>query len=819
MIRLRSLTRDPRFALTAVCILAPAAAVAGLLVDVASLAVWKPPVGDATRLVYVDQVDHGLALGITREAVSVLQDRRDIFETLAYTSRDRGRSPSTGSRDLVGEMVSGGYFDLVGAHALVGRALDPRDDTPNASPAMVISERLWRQVFAGASGVLGTTLTLHPASQGVHVDSAPPSYIIVGVMPDAASHLASPFEQIDYWVPVTPRVRDYACDIDLSAQWMFTGVGRLSPRVTPTQAEAAIWQTWRAMLERDLPGRSAGRSMRVSSTPSFAIPTDRTRIGAGRIALLTLGLATVLLAVTLTNLSGLLMLRVVRRLPDDAIRVSLGAAPWRASRVVLIDALTIGVAAAVVAPLLMQAVAVAFDATVPPPLRGSLVAATGGRATMALVSVTCVVLGLLSAALPAYHCRPGASRTRPGVRSATMPRLRHQAVVIVPQVALTTAVMMIAAAVAVSAMRIERSAPGYDVDKMAYARFSWPFPSVCREDASALQASFRDSSIATARILASLNELGPGRAAVSSATPFAPFTNWVVPRDGVLVNRLLIAESTVSAGYKDVLGLTLLRGRFFDGAEAADGSRVAVISAAAARHLWPDDPIGKQMAFSAPSSTTAPTEWMTVIGVVSDVRTPASEDDVTPWVYTPISQGPAATFALLRSPHVDASSIRTLQDVVTRTSTALVVSETSSVAAYVAARRYPQRFAAIVLGVCCLLTGWLACMGLYSAVSYSALRRARDFGICMALGAPPWRVVRMALREGLTHAAVGVGGGVLLGTLMLISTAHVIGAMPHLRVSAICLLAASMTAVLVLASFGPARLATSVDPSHVLRES
>jgi ABC-type antimicrobial peptide transport system permease subunit len=77
----------------------------------------------------------------------------------------------------------------------------------------------------------------------------------------------------------------------------------------------------------------------------------------------------------------------------------------------------------------------------------------------------------------------------------------------------------------------------------------------------------------------------------------------------------------------------------------------------------------------------------------------------------------------------------------------------------------------------------------------------------------------MALREGLTHAAVGVGGGVLLGTLMLISTAHVIGAMPHLRVSAICLLAASMTAVLVLASFGPARLATSVDPSHVLRES
>jgi hypothetical protein len=317
---LRALVRERRFALTAVCIVAPAAAVAGLLFNVAALAAWTPPVDDATRLVYVDQVDHGLTLGITREGVSVLQGRRDIFEKLAYRTRDRGRSPSTGSRDLVGEMVSGGYFDVLGSHALIGRALDPRDDTPSASPAMVISERLWRQVFAGANSVLGTTLTLHPASQGVHVGGSPPSYVIVGVMPDTASHLASPFEPIDYWVPVTPRVRDYACDIDLSTQWVFTGVGRLSPTITPTQAEAAIWQVWRGMLERDSPGQSAGRSMRVSSTPSFAIPTDRTRIGAGRIALLTLGLATVLLAVTLINLSGLLMLRVVRRLPDDAIR-------------------------------------------------------------------------------------------------------------------------------------------------------------------------------------------------------------------------------------------------------------------------------------------------------------------------------------------------------------------------------------------------------------------------------------------------------------------------------------------------------------------
>jgi ABC-type antimicrobial peptide transport system permease subunit len=109
-------------------------------------------------------------------------------------------------------------------------------------------------------------------------------------------------------------------------------------------------------------------------------------------------------------------------------------------------------------------------------------------------------------------------------------------------------------------------------------------------------------------------------------------------------------------------------------------------------------------------------------------------------------------------------------------------------------------------------------MGLYGAVSYAALRRARDFGVCMALGAPRWRVVHMALREGLTHAAVGVGGGVLLGTLMLISTAHVVGAMPRLGISAIGLLIASMATVLLLASFGPARLATSVDPSQVLRQ-
>lgn len=199
------MVRDRRFGLMAILVVAPGVALVAFLLNFASLARWRPPVGDGARVVYVDQTVNGIVLGISHETVLALQGLRDVFATLAYRSEDRGRSPDAGPTVWVGEMVSGGYFELLGLQAMLGRPLVPSDDSPNASRSAVISQRLWRDVFGSDKDILGRTLKLSPAFTGARSEQAP-TYTIVWVMPESASGVASPLMPIDYWVPMAARV-------------------------------------------------------------------------------------------------------------------------------------------------------------------------------------------------------------------------------------------------------------------------------------------------------------------------------------------------------------------------------------------------------------------------------------------------------------------------------------------------------------------------------------------------------------------------------------------------------------------------------------
>lgn len=812
----RSLIRDRRFALMALLVVAPGAVLSAFLLNLASLRGWRPPVPDG--IVYVDQIDNGGVFGVSHATILALQERRGVFERLVYKSEDRGRIPERGTALWVGEMVSGGYFEILGLQPALGRALVLTDDSPNADRNIVISERLWRGVFSSDKNILGKTLRISPAFRGARSEEAP-HYTIVGVMPDRASRVSSPFQYIDYWVPVTARVADYACDLDMYSFWAFTGIGRLANGVTFKQAEAAVETIWRTILDHNSPGLSARRSIRLSSTPNFALPHDRSRIGVSRVAVLASALAVVVIVVTLANLSGLLMLRAARRRPADATRVALGGGPWLASRTVLVEGLTIGGAAAVIALVLMRATVAAIQASVELPVDTSGIPLGRTNYSSALLCGSCVLFGLLAGVLPAYQCRPATLTNELAGRSAQAPRLRNQLLIVVPQVALATAVMIIALAVGFSVLRIEMADPGYDVDKLVYARFVLPTPATCNQDRQTLRAARQDIRVTVDRVLLNVTQVMDGQGAVSSGMPFERLTNWIVSRDAVVSDPFRIAETSVSAAYREVLGLRLLSGRFFDGSEAADGNPVAVVSAATAAHLWKGDPLGRQIAFAHPSDTRAPATWLTVIGVVGDVQTPLSEGDVTPWVYTPLSQRPGGHWVVLRSPTVDRFVVRTLRNSVVSANNRLIVQEAASVESIVASRRYPRRLSALVLGTCCLLTSWLACAGLYSLMSYATARRVWEFGICMALGAERSRIRRMALRGGLTYAAIGIVPGIGLGGEALLLIGRLIGQIPPLTAGPLLALAALLCAVLTLASLGPVRIVASIDPSRLFRET
>jgi len=315
---------------------------------------------------------------------------------------------------------------------------------------------------------------------------------------------------------------DYACDVDIySNDWVFTGVGKLASGVTLSQATAAVGPIWRAVLERASTQTLAGKSIRLSDVPNFALPYDRTRIGAGRLAVLASSLAAVVIAVTLANLTGLLMIRVLRRRSADATRVALGGSPWLASRAVGIEAILVGVVAALLALAILQMTGRLLTALVPWPAGTPALSVFRLSTDLVLmIAMSGLGFGTLAAILPAYCCRPTTLTNDLTSRSAQTPRVRSQALVIIPQVALTTAVMMIAAPVGISAMRDELAGPGYDLDKLTYARFISPSPARCHQTTLAWQGAWAERRLTQERILANLAQVGSVSAALSSGTPF-----------------------------------------------------------------------------------------------------------------------------------------------------------------------------------------------------------------------------------------------------------------------------------------------------------
>lgn len=160
-----------------------------------------------------------------------------------------------------------------------------------------------------------------------------------------------------------------------------------------------------------------------------------------------------------------------------------------------------------------------------------------------------------------------------------------------------------------------------------------------------------------------------------------------------------------------------------------------------------------------------------------------------------------------------------LGDAVGRANRTLLVPEVASFESYITSRRYPRRLSAIVLGACCVLTAWLACVGLYGLMSYATARRLHEFGVCIALGAQRPRILWMALRGGMTYAAVGMASGLFLGGAALVFMKRLVGEMPTLGAGAMLVVGCLLLLVIALASLGPTRLIASVDASRLLRQS
>jgi putative ABC transport system permease protein len=700
---------------------------------------------------------------------------------------------------LLGLRVSANWFSLLGTRAALGRTFALDEEKPGRERVAVISDALWRRRYGADPAAIGRTLLL---------DGDP--HQIVGIMPPSFRWGRSYGRNgsADVWTPfaLTPsrlapgeRGDEY---LDL--------IGRLRPGWSIESAQAQV----DALIERfrrDYPAQFPRDSRVVTSL----VPLQRDVAGSARPLLWALfGAVGLLLLIACTNVASLLLARAAGRRGEMAIRASLGATRRQLARPLAAESLILAGIAGAGGLALARILLTLAARSAPVSLPDGVAAVLGGRALLFAFAVSAVVAFVCGIA-PAFagtrdDLRRAAEDAR-AIAGRSEGRLRRG--LVASQLALATVLLSGAGLLVVSLARVLRVDPGFDpshviTGELSLARSRYP-------DA-ARRKVFRDSAIA--RLAATP---GVQAAGAVSVLPLGGNGNSgtfdIEGRETAPGAGMPHAESwAATPGYFAALRIALLRGRLFSTADTAASLPVVLIDDALARsYFGGEDPLGKRIDFEGAERNRS---WRVVVGVVRTLKARSLDDEPRPAFYVPFDQSGERILTLVArvrgNPGRFAGAVRAAvagadPDQPAGTITPLSTLLSDSVAQRRAATGILAAFAATALV--------LAAIGLYGILAYSVVRRRREIGIRLALGARRPTIVGMILRESGRMLATGLGAGLvaaLLLTRFLVSLLYGVGAVDPLTFSAVV---ASLLAVGLLASYLPARRAARTDPMEALR--
>ncbi|HEX8293920.1 MAG TPA: ABC transporter permease [Pyrinomonadaceae bacterium] len=748
------------------------------------------------------------------------RDRNEVFEGLAARA---GISASLGVGDhadlVVGSIVTGNYFEVLGVSAARGRVLTPEDDrTPGAHPVAVLSHGLWQRRFGGEE-VVGRQLALNGQQ-----------FSVVGVLPAEFTGVDQGRAD-DIYVPmamqavVRPPRGGYSGEMNPDLlkvrgnRWLWM-VGRLRPGVGPEQAAAALAVVAKQLGET-YPDTNKGRVVTLARAGE-GDPEARGSLVS--VAGLLLSVVGIVLLIACANVANLLLARAAGRRREMALRLALGASRWRVVRQLLTESLLLALLGGA-AGLTLALWAIDLMKAAPPP-PGALPVAPAFTVdawvlgfTLALSALTGVLFGLV----PALQAsRPDLV---PALKDETVSldrgrRFSLRGLLVVAQVALSL-VLLVGAGLFLRSVRHARAIdPGFDAERLLVAQLNI---NLLRYTRAQGREFYR-------QVVERVGAL-PGVESVSLARNVA-LTGAASTR-GLLIegqagegNDLrgegggpsagdsTVGVNVVGPDYLKTLGVPLVRGRDFAATDTEEGPGVVLVNEAfAARHFAGQDPLGRRLSFNG-----ARGPWREIVGVARDSKYYTLGEARTPFVYLPLAQNHETGMALVvragGEPSALAASVRREVQSLEKN---LPVADARPMTEVLGTALYAARTGAAMLTGFGLLALLLAAVGLYGVMAYSVARRTREVGIRMALGARRSDVLRLVLREALTLVACGVALGLagawaatrlLAGFLYGVSTTD---PFTFLGTTAV-LVAAALLACLV-----PARRATKVDPMIALR--
>jgi predicted permease len=744
-----------------------------------------------------------------------LKAQNEVFgEMTGYSPMFAPLALGERSRLVLGQVVTGNHFSMLGIRPALGRLFVAGDDDPAAERVVVLSYRMWQREFGGNPSAIGQTLTLR-GLQFTIVGVAPASF--TGVVPLLTPELYVPMVHVEEVEPVgiTDAVPSPTGRTRLErrgTRWMFVK-GRLRPGVGAAQANANV-ATIGAQLQAAHPETNKDRRL-------SAVPTSQVRLLVPQASgILSLGAAGVMsvvglvLLIACANVAGMLLARASARRREISVRLAMGASRWRLVRQLLVEGVVLGLAGAVAAAACAWVVLrLLLVVRLPLPVEVAFDLRLDWR-VLAFATAVAVGAGLLASLLPALKASaPSLTADLRGEIPATAVggrRLALRDVLVVTQMALTVVLLVIAGLLVRSLAASQRADVGFPIDGLAMMSFDTDMVRYAPERGE----RFWEDALARVRAL-------PGVRAAATASPTLPFELNFNQAEMQVDTRTyaegqraeIIENAAVSVGYLDTIGLRLTAGRDFTDADRRGAPLVAMVNETMAIRYWPDEsPLGHT--FTIPTTKNV----YTIVGVVADHKRHGVLEAPSPLVLFAAAQRPSTyNYLVARTTGNDDQLLLAMRRELVAMEPQVVFVGSGTMAETLQATLLPARVGAMLAAGFGALGTLLAAIGLYGVIAFSVSRRTREIGIRMALGAKPDGVLRLILRQGLMLAAIGVavGGLLAVGAGQAIS-AVLYGITPFDPV-AWGLAVAALFAAAGLANLIPARRAMRIDPMQALR--
>jgi len=805
----RMLRRNPGFAAVAILTLAIGIGANIVIFSVVNGILLKPlPFPDSHRVVTIWETDANR--NVTRGTASAAEfldwrDMNHVFQELScwralYFTITGGGEPER----VWGSQVSGNFFRMLRVTPILGRDFTSEDEQIGHEQVVILSYGLWQRHYGADAAVLGKTILL---------DGNP--FTVVGVLPRTFS-LYGTLPEFELWKPFAfDRTQLNREDHELVI------FGRLKDGVPVSQANAEMI-TIQEQLKKQYPAFDQKIGIRVIGFHDELVSTLRPGL------LLLLAAVAFVLLIACANVANLMLARAAVREREIALRVSLGAGRRRIFRQLLTESALLSFIGAAIGVLfayggihiLRDAVVSGQPSRIPHPEWIAIDATVLGFTVL-----VALVTGILFGFAPAIQISRSAlfESLKEGSRGTTAGRHNQLArsVLVVSEVAFSL-MLLVGAGLLVRSFALMLAEPlGFDPENLLTAQLL--LPDAHYPDGPHI-SNFYQSVLERVNAIPGVNSAG--------AANFLPLTHWTHFCDFDIAGRASPASGehftseyrVADWRYLSTMGVPVKEGREFTSSDGPDSQAVALVNETLARRYWPNtDPVGQQIRLIF-NSTRTPWDaiphqgWLTIVGVVGDIRDWAWSEPKSGQLYLLQTQNPSRLMSLMVRSRVDRAQLTgAVRRAVESVDPDQPITDVKTMEDYLAVAFSQRRLNMSLLAFFAIVAALLAAIGIYGVMGYAVTQRSHEIGIRMALGAEPGDVLRMIVGDGMKLALLGLIIGLTASLLLmkyLESQLYGVKARDPLTFISV---AAGLALVALAACYFPARRATKVDPLVALR--